>query len=148
MLMLTVALVRGSNCWLRSRGFAAAVLLLLPPLRRLPPRPVTGRLDWPGAALSGPFALRRVCHRVVMVRVIGPAPARLDGVFRWLGRNQAIATVADKIGSPRLDQRLAHGKPVCGLEKLHQGTLHFPVFDALRHVNFLLGEGVNSRVVK
>src|SRR5205823_7990118 len=47
-----------------------------------------------------------------------------------------------------LDECLPHGKPVFRLEKLHQRTLHLPVPKSLGNIDFLLGERVDSRVVK
>src|SRR5205823_6459179 len=63
------------------------------------------------APLGGLLALGRVGDSVVMVRVIGQAPARLDGFLRRMGRNQAIAAQADEVPPPRLHERLAHGEP-------------------------------------
>jgi hypothetical protein len=39
-----------------------------------------------------------------MVRVVGPASARFDGFLRRLGRDQAVAAVADQILAAGLDK--------------------------------------------
>src|SRR5262249_49323780 len=83
--------------------------------RRLPPRAVALIRQAPLARF---LALGWVGYRVVMVRVIGPAPACLDGFLRWLGWDQTIAAVANKVGSPRLDECLAHREVVLRLEEL------------------------------
>src|SRR5436189_2431199 len=90
--------------------------LPVPAVRRLPPRPVAVVRQAPLPRL---LALCRVGDAVVMVRVIGTTPARLDGFLRRLSRDQAIAARVNKILPPAFDQRLPHGKPALGLEELH-----------------------------
>src|SRR5919198_1074385 len=89
--------------WLRSRARVAAFPFALPiPAARCPsPRPVALVRQTP---LPGLLALCRVGDAVVMVRVIGPTPARLDGLPRRLSRDQAVAARADEILPPGLDE--------------------------------------------
>ncbi len=88
-------------CWLLSRGRAAALPLapLLLAARCLPPRTVALIRQ---TALAGFLTLRRIGHCVVVVQVVGPAPACLDGLLRWPRRDQAVAGVADHVGPPSL----------------------------------------------
>src|SRR5690242_12589387 len=71
-----------------------ALLLALPPVLRFSPRPVTP--VWQ-AALSRLLALGRVGDGVVVVRLVGPPPARLDGFLRRLSRDETVAAVADEV---------------------------------------------------
>src|SRR5947209_4614857 len=103
----------------RAAAFPFAFLVLA--ARCLAPRPVAliGQ-----ATLAGFLALRRVGHRMVVVRGVHPPPPGLDGFFRWLRRDQTIAPVSNQVLPPGLDECLPHGKPVLRLEKLHQCPLH------------------------
>src|SRR2546426_1604901 len=62
------------------------------------------------APLPRTFALARVSDGVVMVRVIGPATARLDGFLRRLGRDETVASVADQVRPAGLDECFPHGQ--------------------------------------
>src|SRR5262249_5091362 len=95
---------------------AVPLALLVLAARRPSPRPVSlvGQPPRPGL-----LALCRVGDAVVVIRVIGPAPARLDGFLRRLRRDQAITTRANKVLPPGLEECLPHSKPVFPVEKLH-----------------------------
>src|SRR4051794_395661 len=85
---------------LRARAGAAALLLALLVLaaRRLSSRAVARIRQ---AAFANRLTLRRVCHGMVMVitgRLVRPPPSGLDGLFRRVGRDEAIAAVADEVG--------------------------------------------------
>src|SRR5260370_38455780 len=93
-----------------------ALFLPLAPQLRLPPRPVAliGQ-----AALAGSLALGRIGDRVVMVRVISPAPPRLDGFLRRLSRDQGIAARTDQVLAAGLLPRLADLELILRLVEIH-----------------------------
>src|SRR5262245_53505676 len=134
-----------------TRAAAFPFALLVPTACSLPARPVA----LVESSLAGLLALGRVGDAVVMVtvfvaldRAVRGSPPRLQGFFWRGGRNQAIAAAANQVLTSCFDQGFTNGEPVCGLEKLHQRTLHLAVPHVLGDLDRLLGERVNSRVVK
>src|SRR5262249_15541942 len=125
-----------------ARPLRLSTFLSRSPLLRLPPWPVARRLWRSGTPLAGLLALGRVGDGVVMVRVIGPSSARLEGFLLRVGRDQAIAARADEVLPARLDQGFPHGKPVFRFEKPHQGALHLPIPKPFRNIDFLSREGI------
>src|SRR5579859_1183854 len=94
-LLLTVLL---PSRFLRARAGTAALLLALLVLaaRRLSSRPVARIRQ---AAFPDRLTRRRVCHGMVMVingRLVRSPPSSLDGLLRRVGRDEAIAAVADE----------------------------------------------------
>src|SRR5262245_58106896 len=101
-------------------GLFAALLPLLP-LLRLSARAVALLLSvLLEAALTRLLAPRRVGHGVVVVALdllaprglVRAPPPGLDGFLRRLGRDQAVAPIANQVLPPGLDERLPHSKPV------------------------------------
>lgn len=86
---------------------------------------------------------------VVVIALDGPVrfPSPfLQRLLRLVGRDQPFAP-ADQILSPRLEDCLAHGKPVFRFEKLHQRPLHLFVPKPLGNIYLLLRERIDPSVV-
>src|SRR5271166_1426072 len=92
--------------------------------RRLSPWPVALVRQAPLPRL---LTFCRVGDAMVMVPVIGPAPARLDGFLGRLSRDQAVAAITDQVLSAGLTERFPHGKPTFWPKKLHQRPLHVAI---------------------
>src|SRR5579875_885681 len=116
--------------------------LVVPATSRLPSGTVAPIRQ---AALADRLTLRRVCHGMVMVvtgRLVRPPPSGFDGLFRRMGRDEAIAAVADEVGPSRLDQRFPHREVILRLEELHERSLHLAVFHSLGDIHFLPGKRI------
>src|SRR5690606_3865049 len=70
-----------------------------------------------------------------------------EGFFGWAAGEQAVAAVADQVGSAGGAEGFADFEVVFRLKELQQGPLELAVAELLRHVDRLFGERVDARVV-
>jgi hypothetical protein len=55
---------------------------------------------------------------VLTGRRVRPPPPCLDGVFRRVGGDEAIAAITDEVGATRLEERLTDQEVILRLEEL------------------------------
>src|SRR5271166_3332173 len=113
----------------RSRGCSAAALSLLLPTARF--------ASWPIAFSTSVTWIRNLVNVFAACCLIGLRTSRIQRFTRRLGRDQAIASVANQILPTGLDECLPHSKPVFRLEKLHQRPLHLSVPKSFGDIDFL-----------